>query len=465
MNNNTVMDALMGKLYEIIAASDTITDIKREEPFVSFARPGIPLTKEALDFGFVTMTADQNALAADFSELVNNVPVQSGFWNPTGRKVYDEYYKIIDQPVLPTVTLSTDEEAQLERAKKFLFREEQYQDPMTGEMITTHVESMIYERYKIYAASWESEFNSYQSALEDYLLRKDTDQLAAEIWARKGPVLKKKLHRAYMAWVSSGKNKVEEVQALIGSLERRGPHRLWSDRRERYDSHNRDDFQGGNYLLTKYFPQKFWETAAGSSWMEFSFRHDEVHKVNTSRKENFGGGTGASFGLWSWGASMQRDSTDTFNSADTSNFGLKLELAKIPLRRTWMDAGVFSSRAWQFDNEMYPASEHLSDGKTPPKGTMVAYPSSLLVVRNLELNIDMSSEQNSYSYDKISGSSRAGWGPFSIKGNYQKETTRQTHDHVSDHKGIKVPGMQIIGFVNQPLPKCPNPDEDLNWPQ
>lgn len=465
MSDSNVMDALMGKLYEIVSAKDTITNIEREEPYVSFTRPGIPLSEDSLDFGFVTMTADQNALAADFSELVNSVPGQASFWNPTGRKVYDEYFKIIDQPVLPTVTLSSDEEAQLQRAKQFLFREEQYQDPITGEMITTYVESLILERYKAYEALWESAFTSYQSQLEDYLLRRETDPLAAEIWARKGPILKQKVQRAYQGWVSAGKNRVEEVQALIGNLERRGPNRLWSDRRERYNSHIRDDFQGGNYLLTKYFPQKFWSTENGSSWMEFSFRHDEVHKVDTSKKEKYGGGTGGSFGLWSWGGKMQRETTDTYSSADTSNFSLKVEIAKIPLRRTWMDAGVFFSRAWMFDEEMYPESEHLSNGEIPPTGTMVAYPSSILVARNLELSIDMTSEQNSYSHEKITGSARAGWGPFSVKGNYYKETSRQTHDFVSDHKGIKAQGMQIIGFINQPLPKCPNPDEDLNWPQ
>lgn len=465
MSDNKVMDALMGKLYEIVAAKDTITNIEREVPYVSFTRPGIPLTKEALDFGFVTMDPNQNALAADFSEIVNSIPAQDGFWNPTGRKVYDEYNKIIDQPMLPEVTLSSSEEKQLERAKKFLFKEESYQDPITGEMISTHVESLILERYKAYAANWEAAFIAYQSQLESYLLRRDTDPLAVEIWARNGPFLKQRVQRAYNLWESAGKNKVEEVQALIGNLERRGPNTLWSDRRERYRSHVRDDFQGGNYMLTKYFPQKFWDTQNGSSWMEFSFRHDEVHKVDTSKKEKYGGGTGGSFGLWSWGGKMQRDHADTFNSADTSNFSMKVELAKIPLRRTWMDAGVFSSRAWKFDPEMYPESEHLSNGEIPPAGTMVAYPSSILVARNLELNIDMSSTQNSFSHEKITGSARGGWGPFSVKGNYHKETSKQTHDFVSDHKGIKAAGMQIIGFVNQPLPKCPNPDDELNWPE
>ena len=464
-NNSEVMDALMAKLYAIVAAPDSITGVKRDQPYVSFTRPGIPLTEEALDFGFVTMTADQNALAADFSELANSIPTMAGFWDSTGRKVYDEYYKIIDQPVLPTVELSSAEQAQLERAKQFLFRADQYQDPITGDMVTVAVESAILQRYKEYATQWELAFEKYQSALEDYLLRKDSDPLAAEIWARKGPVLKARVQRAYQMWAAAGKARVEEVQALIENLERRGPNKLWSDRRERYRSHVRDDFQGGNYLLTKYFPQKFWKPDHGAGWMEFSFRHDEVHKVDTSKKESFGGGTSGSYGLFSWGGKMQRDSTDTYSRADTENFGLKVELAKIPLRRTWMDAGIFSSRAWRFDAQMYPESEHLSDGGNPPNGTMVAYPSALLVARNLELNMDMTSETNTYSFEKITGSARGGWGPFSIKGNYSKETTKQTHDYVSDHKGIKAPGMQIIGFVCQVLPKCPNPDDELNWPQ
>ncbi len=460
-----VMDALLAKLYEVVSASDTITNVPRDKPYVTFTRPGVPLPPKALDFGFVTMSADQNALAADFAEFANHVPAMDRFWNPSGRSVSDEYWKVIDQPVLPIAALSPDEEAQLKAAQELLFREEKYQNPLNGRLEAVRVESALLERYREYETRWTLSFEKYQSALEDYLLRKDTDPLAAEIWARKGPVLKQAVERSYQAWASSGKNSVEQAQAVIDGLQRRGSARLWAERRERYRSHVRDDFQGGNYLLTKYFPQKFWATESGSSWMDFSFRHSEVHKVDTSTSVSWGGGAGISFGLFSFGGSTQRSRTDTYGHCETNDFSLKVELAKIPLRRTWLDAGVFNSRAWKFDPQVHPYSDQLSDGGNPPAGSMVAFPTAMLVARNLELGISMTDETNRAMFEHISASASAGWGPFSIRGNYTKETRENTHDYVMDARGIRCPGMRVMGFVCQVLPRCPNPDPAMNWPR
>lgn len=464
-SNQQIMDAFLGKLYDIVAAPNSIHGVQEDNPYVSFTRPGIPLTPDSLDFGFVTMTERQNILAADFSDLANNIPAIEGYYNPTGRKVYDEYWKIINQPVLPIAQLTQQEQEQLERANKFLFKEEQYQDVTTGDVVKVEVESLIYERYKLYMRKYETAFFEYQAAFKNYMLRSD-NPVEVELWAQTQPIFRNRLNIAYSEWQTYGlKSKVEEVQALKENLERRGPNRMWEERRIRYRSHTRNDFQGGTYQLTKYFPDKFWQDGASSPWMDYSFKHSEVHKVDTSKKESYGGGAGASFGLWSFGGSMQRDSRDEYLKHETEDFEVSLQICKIPLRRTWLDASVFSSKAWKFDGQVMPDSENLSDGGNPPKGTMVSFPTSILAVRNVKLKTDMTSLTQSSSWSRITGSARAGWGPFSIRGNYSKEESRQTHDFLQTGEGLEIPGMQIIGFVCQKLPKCPNHDTNLNWPQ
>lgn len=463
--NQQIMDAFLGKLYDIVSAKNTIHGVEEENPYISFTRPGIPITEDSLNFGFTVMNESQNILAADFADLVNSIPITEGFYNPTGRKVFDEYYKIINQPVLPIAQLSQQEQEQLERVNKFLFKEEQYQDVLTGDMVKVEVESLVYERYKMYKQKYDSSFLEYQKAFKDYMLRSD-NPTEVELWAQTQPILKSKVDIAYSAWQTYGlKSKIEEAQALKENLERRGPNRLWEERRIRYRSHTRNDFQGGTYQLTKFFPDKFWLDNQNSPWMEYSFLHKEVHKVDTSSNESYGGGAGASFGLWSFGGKMNRETKDTYLKHETEDFTITFELAKIPLRRTWMDASVFSSKAWKFDNQVIPITEHLSDGGNPPKGTMVSFPTSLLVVRNVNIKTDMTSLTQSSSWSKITGSARAGWGPFSVRGNYSKEQSKQTHDFLQTGEGIEIPGMQIIGFVCQKLAKCPNPDSTLNWPK
>ena len=462
-----ILDSLFAKLTDILGAPDTITDVKREEAFVSFTRPGIPIPEEALDFGFVTMSADQNALAADFADFANEIPTTSGFWNPTGRKVDREYWKIIDAPQLPNYKLTDDEVERLGKAQEILWKTQQYQDPMTGGAVEVIVPSLLVERYKEYEARWDEAFLRYQTAFQDFLLRKDIEPLAAEIWAQQGPVLKKRVERAYQEWASAGKGLVDQARATVDNLERRGTDLIWADRRRRFRSHTRDDFQGGEYQLTKYFPQKFWLTSGvGSAWLNFTFGHKEVHEVDKSKKESFGGGGSIGFGLWSFGAGYNRSTIDTYSRAEMEEFSLSLELAKVPLRRTWLDASVFYSRSWRLDPQLYPPSENLSDGGDPPNGTMTILPTALLFVRNIKLHFNKTDETNAYHMEKVKASGSVGWGPFSIRGSYSKETEKRTHDYVEDSRGLQVPGMQAIGFVCTRLPKCPNPDvENLDWPE
>ena len=78
--------------------------------------------------------------------------------------------------------------------------------------------------------------------------------------------------------------------------------------------------------------------------------------------------------------------------------------------------------------------------------------------------IDMNTTENSYFASQTAASASVGWGPFSVRGNYSRNETRKTHDCVRNAAGLEAPGMQILGFICQFLPECPNPDAGLNWP-
>jgi hypothetical protein len=91
------------------------------------------------------------------------------------------------------------------------------------------------------------------------------------------------------------------------------------------------------------------------------------------------------------------------------------------------------------------------------------YPTSLLLARNVRINFNKTSELNKTSMETIRGSASVGWGPFSVRANYYKRTDKSSHDFVEDAAGLEVKGMQVIGMMCALLPKCPNPDETLNW--
>lgn len=454
-------DSLLQKIYSLVGSPDTVTGIPTQKTFLSVCMPGIPFPETALDFGFASMDKDQIELAADFSNLVNLIPMWGGSWKPSGRTLSQEYRKVVEQPKLPKATWSPSEEQQYKDANSYLWVKDRRLDSTTGRWVEVDLPSLAVQRYDQYEKAWNDARDAYDLAYSDYIARQN-DPNEAQKWAARKPVLEDRVKRALVAWQGAGKGKVEEQRSLIARLDRKGLSTSWNDRFNRLDQPGyRQGSTAGDFLLTKYVPQKFWQEKAG--WLTVSLSHKEVHKVDDSEQSNWGGGGSAGWGLWHFSGSADYESQKTYARVDMSDFSLSFEIATIPLLRGWLDPAVFWSRSWDMDRGLYPASENLSDGQYPPSGTMVMYPTTILFARNVSIKFSKSSQENRFAMEQIRGSASGGWGPFSFRANYFRRTTRTTHDFVEDGAGLTVPGMQIIGFGCVLLPKCPDPDSSLNW--
>jgi len=462
-DDEIVMNNLMAAIYAAVGDEDRVNNIPGQEAYVSFSRPGIPLTPESLSFSFLTGSTAEADAAAGFSDLADTVPAKAPFWQPSGRRVSLEYFKCIDQPILPVDQLTDGEKALLEEARATLETSIAFVDPDTGQIKKSSTESPLYERYKARRTAYDLALLGYKTSEQNYLRGKAAGDPSAEpIWITTEPLLASRLRAAFVDWVAAGKAQVETAVAERERFERRGAGRVFQERRLRFDSMKRALGGGGaEYLFTKYFPDRFWED--GLNWTEFRHSHNEVHEVDQQTLERIGGGGGVSFGLWSIGGSFERSTDDRYKKSDTSDYSLQFRLAKIPLRRSWLDAGVLRSRNWALNYQLTSRAENISDGAGG--GTMPRMPVALIVARDVRLELAMSSEVNTFAMEEINASLRAGWGPISIRGNYHKKTTKQTHDFVKDAKGISIPGMQIIGFVMESIPRCPDPDETLKWPE
>jgi hypothetical protein len=454
-----LLNTLLKKIYTTLASPDTITGVKTTRSFLSVCMPGIPLPPAALDFGFTTMSPDQMERAADFSEFVNIIPQWGASWRPSGRKLTDEYKKVIQGPVLPQPNITEPERVRYENAKKFLFTTARVQDPNTGEISEMEVPSVWQTRYDEYEDRHKGTVEAYHIARANYLAYMN-EPGQAEKWAALEPILRNRIVTAFKKWEGAGKNKVEEAWGTIGNLENRGLEASWQDRRARYDAY-KQGAQIGDFWLTKYYPGKFWEDDAG--WLDISLTHNEIHKVNEAEQVNWGGRAGASFGLWRVGGKVSYESQSTMAKCDIEGSSVSFQLALIPFLRGWLDAEVFGSRSWKFDSGTVGASEYLSDGGIPPVGTMPMYPTGMLIVRNLRINFNKSSELNRTFMETIRGSGKVGWGPFSVRANYYKRIDKSSHDFVEDAAGLEVKGMQVIGFMCALLDKSPDPDNTLKW--
>jgi hypothetical protein len=136
------------------------------------------------------------------------------------------------------------------------------------------------------------------------------------------------------------------------------------------------------------------------------------------------------------------------------------EMITVQLQRSWWSTWVFSNRAWRFspDSGMQP----LSDGGSPPSGSMPLFPSALLIARNVKTVLP----QNSSPAAAAAESAAPPFAPFTLisapaapQGNVPTALP-QAQPVAAD----SAPPMMIFAFVCTPIGLCPNPDPSLNWP-
>ena len=181
------------------------------------------------------------------------------------------------------------------------------------------------------------------------------------------------------------------------------------------------------------------------------------------------------FGFGAHGGASHSESTGTYDGTfNTDSFALSFEIAQIPIIRPWFKSSYLFSHTWRFD-PVNPdvKNDLLSDGGSPPKGLMVAYPNTIVFIRNL--NMQMAHSEgfqhflDQHSSDAQGGGGSYSFGLFSCGGSAShysnKGNTQRSYGWKYDDQGLTVPGMQIAGFKCHVLAqKIPNPSPDIkNW--
>jgi hypothetical protein len=120
----------------------------------------------------------------------------------------------------------------------------------------------------------------------------------------------------------------------------------------------------------------------------------------------------------------------------------------VPLQRSWWSPWVFSNRAWRFS----PSSgmDQLSDGGNPAGGMMPLFCSALLIARNVKTVPGQAAAARSDSP-----------APFTLNKSLAPPSPTIS---LSTNAPSEPAAMMIFGFVCTSLPKSPNPDPSLHWP-
>jgi len=509
---DVMLNAVMGKIYNILTNGDD-TVPKSEDNFFSWCTPGIVLDPGDFEFLSQGLTGVVKKAALDEISVgdgeTNTVELDPALLESLRAqdtaKLYmqaENFARLVD--FVPDLAATTNDqfaamsvmnnEGSLSERYEYILRMSQIMETVLPDKVKAKIEkfrglltttrikvnllddsetevaepSALVNLYTQKMAEYENAALQYNSARIDALTADNVR--AVHYWSLNANILRNRVRAAMADWVSNGyKNDYEGISAFIDQVMQRDMSLL----KQQY----RDDLEkaritgmasGSDFYHTSCVPGNFM-TAPG--WTEFVFESSDFNRTSNSSykmkrsKTSAGGGW---LGVFAGGgstsnASGQSESHLRFNS---HKFKMRFSIVQVPIIRPWLKTSYLNSKLWRFDQDN-PAAKALqvSDGGRPAKGLIPAYPTTMIVIKDLKMSVrdseGFSDASKSWKRASASGGGAVSFGPFHFGGSHGRSSASGERSsefgYNSQKEEMNVPGFQVIGFKCHVMPKSPDP--------
>lgn len=475
---NDLGKTLLAQLYQIVTGGDESVPPSQHN-FVSWCMPGIPF--EPADFNFAVKgmgggkDAEEERLllqqAFAFSQLVDFIPdptgtynndMQQTVWRSSEARMSHIYSEILRFSKVVSYPLSDEQKAKIEKFRKLLRVTKKVKDLITDEEKEVTVDGPMIQLYNEKMQAYIAAALVYNSKRVAAQSATGVDGKAAVLdFANNAVLYRMQVKAAMDAWVSGGyKNEVDQINAYINQVTQRDMM-LWKQRLlENYEGAKVSGLgPGQEFLYTVLIPGNF---ANASGWTGFSFSHEKVATTSHFESNSWSVGGGVNWGFWSASANVSSQSQKFNSDFSLSSFKMSFDLAQVVISRPWFYPEFFMNRGWTLrKGEGWMYDDMPSNGQKPPRGNFIAYPTVALFAKNIVIDsLDFASAYEEYS-KSLSVNASVGWGPFRLNGSYSHAEAGRSYNSEKTTSGLKVPGMQIIGFQNYVIGKAPNPLPDI----
>ncbi len=461
MTPHDLANSIMGKFYDVLTNGDE-TVPKSADNFFSWCTPGIPVTTKDFEFltqGFTGVVkpeavktmrdataggtgedgksqgltpAQLDSLRAQdtsklymqaeaLSRIVDFIPEVAKMNNEQFAKfavMNDEgtlseiYERTLKFSQVAQSQISDDEKKKIEHFRSLLDTTTEKTDLITGDKVQVSGPSPLVQIYHQKMAAYDDAALEYNSHRIDGLA--GDDPKAVSYWAINAHILRDKVKAAMDDWITSGyKEQYEEIAAYIAQIEGRDLTLLKQEYVDDLDKAKLTGLaSGSDFYYSALVPGDFAESAG---WTGFTFGSSDVQRYANSSFHSSGWqqqAAGSFFGIFGGGESSSSSSAkqEFHNSFNTDSFSLSFEIAQIPIVRPWFKSSYLVSKTWRFDTgtPLFTKNDMLSDGGSPPKGFIPAYPTTIIFIRNLRLTLDKSSGFADYIAQQTSSSAGGG---------------------------------------------------------
>lgn len=512
-----LLNSIMGKVYDILTNGDD-TVPQSEDNFFSWATPGIPVDPE--DFRFLkqgltgvvrkaaldemrttkpdgstdaekqpeltpalleqlraTDAAQLHRQAEDFARLVDFVPDLAATTNnqlaslsvmSNEGSLSDRYEYILRMSQVMQTVLPDEVKAKIEKFRGLL------QVTKTIKNLIDDSETQVTEPSPLVRA-YNAKMKDYMDAALEYNSRRidalsADNQKAVHYWAINANILRNKVKATMGDWISNGyKNEYEQIAAFIDQVMQRDMSLLKQQYRDDLEKARLTGLNSGSdFFYSSAVPGDFIES---SGWTEFGFSSSDFNRQSNSsyRMTRSSSSAGGGFlGIFGGGGSTSSASGQSQSHVqfDSEHFHLRFRIAQVPIVRPWFKTAFLAGKCWRMDqNNPEAKGQMVSDGGTPAKGLLPAYPTSIILIRDLAMCVAKSSGfrdmMSSWERSSAKGGAFMSFGPIHLGGSHGRSSAsgeRSSEYHFdSDSQTMSVPGAQIIGFKCHVLPKSPDP--------
>lgn len=258
------------------------------------------------------------------------------------------------------------------------------------------------------------------------------------------------------------KNEYDEINAYISAVTQRSMVLYKQDLLQKFNNGvltSTNEGQAGDFYYTALLPGNW---ASSKGWTEFTWFAGDYETHFDKKVSAWSARAGFGMGLFSVGGGASGSKTEEASDQKATNFKAKLEFTQVPICRPWFDPGFLSMRGWDLD-KLWDLNyqDKVSDGSDKPVGRLIAYPVQALFVRNVFFTFSEWENHAKYIQQQIQAGGSVGWGPFSLGGSYSHGSEKRDTQFHTEGGGITIPGLQLIGFINNLVPKCPNLHPDI----
>ncbi|WP_433928240.1 hypothetical protein AB3662_33630 [Sorangium cellulosum] len=473
-----LMQALIAKLYAEITGNDGNIHIPRNK-FVTWMKPGIPFMSEDFLFcakGLAGSSAEQakdlQHQAWTLSKLFDYIPdvsnpfvddsLQQHIFTSTQDTISSVYRDVLKHSKVVNQELTEKEQQKLKKFRDLMTVTKEVEDLITEEKKTVTEPGPITVAYTQKMNDYIDAADEYMNLLIDAQSAKGSDPEAIRrvaAWANKSKFVRKKLEAAEMAWISQGyKNEYEQMNAYINQVTQRSMVLYKEDLLRKFEAArltSTAEGTAGDFYYTTLLPGNF---ATSPGWVDFSFYDQDYESHYNKSTSQWSAGGNVNYGLFSISASASGSKLEISQNQKSTNFRARLKFTQVPICRPWFDPGFFTMRGWKLDDmwNLNFNNKKVSDGAPTPTGRLVAYPITALFVKDVFIKFDELASQSQYIDSKIRGGGSVGWGPFRVGGSYSHGKERRDLQYNAEGGEIAIPGMQLIGFINNVVPMSPN---------